>query len=134
MSGSTAFEGWVGTSQSAGPLVQCIAPLGVGGPKLLQAQNNAGYLPGYDMGKRHFGGVPRIRPNKQEKAKQKMMLVVITPEDGNRTRQINSANKVCDSCLGKREELRGSKKVFQRSCQQGTLATCHEQQGEKRRH
>ena len=39
-----------------------LAPLGVGGPKLLQALNSAGYLPGYDTGRRHFEVAPRVRP------------------------------------------------------------------------
>ena len=40
-----------------------LAALGVGGPKLLQALNNAGYLPSYDTGRRHVEGAPRVRPN-----------------------------------------------------------------------
>ena len=40
-----------------------LAALGVGGPKLLQALNNAGYLPNYDTGRRHVEGAPRVRPN-----------------------------------------------------------------------
>ena len=40
-----------------------LAPLGVGGPKLLQALNNAGYLPNYDTGRRHVEGAPLVRPN-----------------------------------------------------------------------
>ena len=41
-----------------------LAALGVGDPKLLQALNNAGYLPSYDTGRRHAEGAPRVRPNK----------------------------------------------------------------------
>ena len=40
-----------------------LAALGVGGPKLLQALNNAGYVPSYDTGRRHAEGAPRVRPN-----------------------------------------------------------------------
>ena len=40
-----------------------LATLGVGGPKLLQALNNAGYLPSYDTGRRRAEGAPRVRPN-----------------------------------------------------------------------
>ena len=40
-----------------------LAALGVGGPKLLQALNNAGYLTNYDTGHRHVEGAPRVRPN-----------------------------------------------------------------------
>ena len=40
-----------------------LAALGVGGPKLLQALNNAGYLPSYDTGRRHAEGASRVRPN-----------------------------------------------------------------------
>ena len=40
-----------------------LAAVGVGGPKLLQALNNAGYLPSYDTGRRHVEGAPRVRPN-----------------------------------------------------------------------
>ena len=35
-----------------------LAALGAGGPKLLQALNNAGYLPSYDTGGRHVHGAP----------------------------------------------------------------------------
>ena len=40
-----------------------LAALGVGGPKLLQALNNAGDLRSYDTGRRHVEGAPRVRPN-----------------------------------------------------------------------
>ena len=43
--------------------VAALAALGVGGPKLLQALNNAGYLPSYETGRRHFEGDPRVLPN-----------------------------------------------------------------------
>ena len=40
-----------------------LAALGVGGPKLLHALNNTGYLPSYDTGRRHVEGAPRFRRN-----------------------------------------------------------------------
>ena len=40
-----------------------LAALGVAWPKLLQALNNAGYLPSHDTRRRHVGGAPRVRPN-----------------------------------------------------------------------
>ena len=40
-----------------------LAALGVVGPKLLQALNNAGYLPSCDTGRRHVAGAPRVRLN-----------------------------------------------------------------------
>ena len=39
------------------------AAVGVGGPKLLQTLNNAGYLPSYDTRRRHAEGAPNVRPN-----------------------------------------------------------------------
>ena len=40
-----------------------LASLGAGGPKLLQALNNAGYLPSLDTGRRNLEGAPRVRLN-----------------------------------------------------------------------
>ena len=40
-----------------------LAAVGVGGPKLLQALNNAAYLPSYDTGRMQVEGAPRVRPN-----------------------------------------------------------------------
>ena len=40
-----------------------LAALGVGGPKWLQALNNAGYLPSYDMDRRHVEPLPCLHPN-----------------------------------------------------------------------
>ena len=38
--------------------------LGVGGPKVIQALNNAGYLPSCETSGRHVEEAPRVRPNK----------------------------------------------------------------------
>ena len=43
--------------------VAALAALGVGGPNLLQAMNNAGSFPSYDTGRRHVEGTPRIHLN-----------------------------------------------------------------------
>ena len=40
-----------------------LAALGVVGPKMLQALNDAGYLPSYNTGRRHVEGTRRVRPN-----------------------------------------------------------------------
>ena len=40
-----------------------LAALGVGAPKLLQALNNARYLPSYDIGRRRFQGFTGVCPN-----------------------------------------------------------------------
>ena len=54
-----SVESWDDQDRDAAAL----AALGVGGPKLLQALNNARYLPSYDTGRRHVEGAPRVRPN-----------------------------------------------------------------------
>ena len=54
-----SMQSWDAQDRDAAAL----AALGVGGPKLLQALNNAGYLPSYDTGRRHVEGAPRVRPN-----------------------------------------------------------------------
>ena len=40
-----------------------LAALGVGGPELLQALNNALYLPSYNTGRKHVEAAPHVHPN-----------------------------------------------------------------------
>ena len=53
------MQSWDDQDKDAAALVA----LGVGGPKLLQALSNAGYLPSYDTGRRHVDGARLVRPN-----------------------------------------------------------------------
>ena len=54
-----SVQSWHAQNRDAAAL----AAFGVGGPKPLQALNNAGYLLSYDTGRRHVEGAPRFRPN-----------------------------------------------------------------------
>ena len=59
MCDARGMQSWDAHGRDAAALVA----LGVGGPKVLQALNNHGYLPSYDTGRRHVEGAPRVRPN-----------------------------------------------------------------------
>ena len=54
-----SVHAWDAQDREAAALVA----LGVGGPKVLQALNNARYPPSYHTGQRHVEGAPRVCPN-----------------------------------------------------------------------